>query len=417
MTENLLLDIMVLLAVLTASKYTLYLGSSIFYNIRKRWYLKKTATYSKKDIEKLHKISVIIPAWNEEKGILSCIRSLLTATYQNLEIIVVNDGSKDKTEETVHNFMAHEFKKYDTSKAVRYINKENGGKGSALNAGIRSSTGSLIVTMDADTIFEPDALYEVAKYFTNTDLDAAVGNVKIANSKSLLGLIQQIEYTVGFYFKRTHAIFNSEYIIGGAFGVFKRETFDKFGWFDEVIKTEDIEFSTRLQAHGCKIFYIEDAIAYTEGPSTLVGLMKQRLRWKKGRLDTFIKHKNLFFSNNKKHSKFLTYYLLPITLFYEIELLFEPLFTIFGFYYVYTTGNYQPVFLWVIFTGTIYVFTFLFGSKKNSIKAFIFTPTYFFLSYILTFVEVYAMYKSVQMLLKKEDVVWQTWQRRGLENV
>ena len=415
--QNILLDIIIILAAITASKYTLYLLSSIFYGVSKNKYIKNTKGLTKKDIEEMHKISVIIPAWNEAVGIIYCIKSLLNATYNNLEIIIVNDGSTDNTKEVVHHFLNREFKRYKTTKIIKYIEKPNGGKGSALNAGIKASKGALIITMDADTVFENDAIYEVAKYFTNSDLDAAVGNVKIANSRSLLGLIQQIEYTVGFYFKRTHSIFNSEYIIGGAFGVFRKDTFKKYGYFDEVIKTEDIEFSTRLQANGCKIFFIEDAIAYTEGPATMSGLMKQRLRWKKGRLDTFLKHKDLFFSSDKKHNKFLTYYLLPITLFYEVELLFEPLFTLFGLYYVATTGNLKPIFLWIIFTGTIYIYTFLFGSKKNSKKALLFTPTYFLLSYILTFVEVYAMYTSVKMLLKKQDVVWQNWQRRGLENV
>lgn len=415
-SENILIEIMIILAAITASKYTLYLISSFFYNLSKKKYLKSAAGLSKKDIELKHKISVVIPAWNEELGIVQCVESLLESTYNNLEIIIVNDGSTDSTA-TVARDIVNNTSKSLSSKTIKYIEKTNGGKGSALNSGIRASTGSLIVTMDADTIFEKDALYEVAKYFVNSDLDAAVGNVKIANSKSLLGLIQQIEYTVGFYFKRTHAVFNSEYIIGGAFGVFRKETFEKFGYFDEIIKTEDIEYSTRLQANGCNLFYIEDAIAYTEGPSTLTGLKKQRLRWKKGRIDTFIKHRELFFSTDKKHNRFLTHYLLPITLFYEIELLFEPLFTVFGFYYVATTGRLKPIFLWIIFTGAIYIYTFLFGSKKNSKKALIFTPAYFFLSYVLTYVEVYAMYTSVKMILKKEEIVWQTWQRRGLENV
>jgi cellulose synthase/poly-beta-1,6-N-acetylglucosamine synthase-like glycosyltransferase len=415
--ENFLLETTIILAALTASKYTLYLLTSVFYGINKRNILKNVKGIAKSDIEDRIKISVIIPAWNEAVGILSCIRSLLKSEYKNLEIVVVNDGSTDNTEEVMHYFLKSKFPKIKTTKTIKYISKENGGKGSALNSGIKASSGNLVVTMDADTIFEPDALFEVAKCFYDGKLDAAVGNVKIANSKSLLGIIQQIEYTVGFYFKRTHSIFNSEYIIGGAFGAFRKSIFEKYGYFDTVIKTEDIEYSTRLQANGCKIFYIEDAIAHTEGPNTLEGLMKQRLRWKKGRLDTFLKHKNLFFSTSKKHNKFLTYYLLPITLFYEIELLFEPLFTTFGLYYMWTTGSLKPIVLWIAFTGFIYIYTFLFGSKKNSIKALTFTPMYFFLSYILTFVEVYAMYASIKLLLSKQDVVWQKWQRKGLENV
>jgi glycosyltransferase involved in cell wall biosynthesis len=131
---------------------------------------------------------------------------LINATYNNLEIVVVNDGSTDNTDFLVRDFIDHEFKTISTSKTITYIHKSNGGKGSALNAGIKNSNGDIIVTMDADTIFENDAIFNAVKYFYKTDLDAAVGNVKIANSRSLIGIIQQIEYTVGFYFKRTRSI-------------------------------------------------------------------------------------------------------------------------------------------------------------------------------------------------------------------
>lgn len=415
--QQLILTTILILAGITASKYSLYIAASLFFRIRSNKYLSAAKHTPKSKIESQLKVSVIVPAWNEAVGILDCIRSLINTSYSNLEIVVVNDGSTDNTDQVVKNFLKNQFKKTNTTKTLRYFSKPNGGKGSALNYGIKHSTGDIIITLDADTIFDSEAIYHAARYFYRTDLDAAVGNVKIANSRSLLGIIQQIEYTVGFYFKRTHSVFNSEYIIGGAFGIFRRNVFEKYGYFDERIKTEDIELSTRLQSQGCQILYIEDAIAYTEGPVAIRDLMKQRLRWKKGRLDTFIKHKGLFFSSKKEHSKFLTFYLLPITLFYEIELLLEPFFTAFGVYYLLTTGNYKPVVIWMIFTGLIYVFTFVFGSKKNSKIAFAFLPSYFFLSYILTFVEVYAMYKSLRLFLKKQDVVWQNWHRKGVSNV
>ena len=417
MGEDLILNIIYILAIITASKYVLYIISSILYRKHNQKYLKASKHVSIKKIEDEIKVSVIIPAWNESVGIIHCIKSLLLATYHNLEIIVVNDGSTDDTDEVVKIFLNQEHAHATTTKTISYVYKSNGGKGSALNEGIKISTGQIIVTMDADTIFEPDAIKNAVRYFYKTDLDAAVGNVKIANSKSLLGIIQQIEYTVGFYFKRTHSVFNSEYIIGGAFGVFRRDVFEKYGYFDESIKTEDIELSTRLQSYGCNILYLEDSIAHTEGPAYIRDLMKQRLRWKKGRLDTFIKHKNLFFSTHKDHNKFLTFYLLPITLFYEVELLFEPLFTAFGAYYLVTTGNFQPVLIWILFTMFIYIYTFIFGSKKNSKKAFFYRRFYFFLSYILTFVEVYAMYESLRLYYVKKDVVWQSWTRIGLSNV
>ncbi len=203
-------------------------------------------------------------------------------------------------------------------------------------------------------------------------------------------------------------------IIGGAFGAFRKEVFEKYGYFDEVNMTEDIELSTRLQVNGCTIAFIEDAIAYTEGPATIGGLAKQRLRWKKGRLDTFIKHRELFFSKNNKHSKFLTHFLLPITLFYEVELIIEPFLTIFGVFYIYQTHEYKAFLIWVLFTGIINTIAFLFGSKKNSKAAFAFVPLYFLLSYVLTFIEVYAMYTSIKLILTKKDTKWQRWDRKGV---
>lgn len=403
------------LAAITSSKYLLYIFSSPFYNQLRAKIRSKKQLHLKQEIESKIKISAIIPAWNEEVGVLNSVRSLLKSTYDNLEIIVVDDGSTDNTLQILDKFTKNELPHHRLfGKSFKYYSKENGGKGSALNFGIRNSTGDVVVTMDADTIFEPDAIYQVALHFYGEQIDAAVGNVKIANNHNILGLVQQIEYTIGFYFKRTHSVFGSEYIIGGAFGAFKRDIFEKFGYFDENIKTEDIELSTRIQANGGKIIFIEDAIAYTEGPETMQGLMKQRLRWKKGRLDTFKKHKNLFFSRDKKHNKFLTHYLLPITLFYEIELLFEPLLLVIGSIYIYNTLDFRWVILWVVFTFIIHFIAFSFGSRSNSKLALSFTPIYFLLSYILTAVEVYAMYESLRLIIAKRDVVWQKWNRKGI---
>lgn len=402
------------LSVITAFKYLLYVISSRFYHLNTNKYLEASKNLSQEEIEEKIKISVIVPARNEEVGVLTSIKSLLLSTHKNMEIIVVDDGSTDDTGFIVRHFIASEFSRGDKGgRSLKYFYKENGGKGSALNYGILNSSGNVIVTMDADTKFEDDALSHVARYFIDQTLDAGVGNVKVGNNKSFLGLVQQIEYTIGFYFKRTHSVFNSEYIIGGAFGVFRRDCFTRFGYFDETNKTEDIEYSTRLQVKGCNIIFIEDAIAFTESPETFDGLMKQRLRWKKGRLDTFIKHKSLFFKRSHG-KKFLTHFLLPTTLFYEFELIFEPIFTAYGIYFLIKTGNFYPLLTWTVFTGTIYLITFLFGSKKNSKKALLLMPTYFLLSYILTFVEVYAVYKSINLFLAKKDVSWQSWKRKGI---
>src|SRR3972149_3291079 len=174
MLEDILLKTIIILAGITATKYTLYLLTSVFYGFSKQKYLKGSQGLSKEDIEKKLKISVIIPAWNESVGILGCIRSLLETTYKNLEIVIINDGSTDTTDKVIKEFMKTEFPKYKSKVIMKYFKKSNGGKGSALNVGIKNSSGDLIVTMDADTIFLKSAILEVAKYFVNSDLDAAV---------------------------------------------------------------------------------------------------------------------------------------------------------------------------------------------------------------------------------------------------
>lgn len=413
--SNIILNLLIVIFFITLTRNLVYIFLGPIYSFSKARVNKSTANISLAQIEEKIRVSVVIPAWNEEVGVLNSIRSLLESSYSNLEVILVDDGSTDSTRLLVNKFIEEELGKYEKEgKSFKAFFKKNGGKGSALNHGIKRSTGDLIITMDADTLFEKESIANAARYFLNEKLDAAVGNVKVGNPNSFLGIIQQIEYIIGFYFKRTHSLFNSEYIIGGAFGVFRKNVFEKYGLFDEKNITEDIEFSTRLQKNGCRIAFIEDAVAYTETPATLKSLMKQRLRWKKGRLDAFYVHRELFFSRDKKHSKFLTHYLLPITLFYELELLIEPFVILFGVYYLYTTENFYGLFAWIIFTGIMHTMPFIFGVNRHTKRALIIIPIYFILSYVILYVEIYAMYASIRSIITKKDISWQKWDRKGL---
>ncbi len=398
-------------------KHILYLLLSPFYNLNCRKYKISAAKISQKDIEKSLKISVIVPAWNEEVGIITSIKSLLANSYRRLEIIVINDGSTDATDKIIRNFKKS-LKVLPKGKSFKYINKrKNAGKGSALNTGIKNSTGDLIITMDADTRFEKDAILNVARYFIDSDIDAAVGNVKIANSKNFLGLIQQIEYTYSFYFKRLNSILNCEYIIGGAFGIFRKKVFKKCGYFDEEIKTEDIEFSFRLKDMGIKTIFIEEAIAFTEGPSSIKELFKQRSRWKKGKLDTFYKYSNLFFSSDKKHNKVLSWFILPTSLLGDVELLLFPILTPLIFYHTFDDGILLYLLGWIFFITSNIMISYLFGSKLNSWKSFLLIPIFYIVAYLLILAETYALISSIHLYLNNSDITWQKWNRKGVENV
>jgi len=397
-------------------KYLFFLTLAAFYPVKEKLRRIKIARLKKKGVIPSRYtpfVSVIIPAWNEEVGIVKSVRSLLENDYPRFEIIVVNDGSTDRTEEVLFSFLRKLPPKL--SNKVRYFFKKNGGKGTALNLGIRKARGEIIVTMDADSAFDRKALSRLVKYFEDPKIDAVVGNVKIANNRTLIGFIQQLEYLFGFYYKRAHAVLGAEYIFGGACAAFrKKNTFAKYGLFDTQNKTEDIEMTMRLRYYGIKCTYAEDVICYTEGASDIRGLLNQRLRWKKGRFDTFIKYRQMFFSLERRHNKFLTFFILPLSLFSEIQLFFEPIGLSLLLTYSVISSDYLSLALGNLFIFIIYFVNSLFGDKHlrlGLISKFFYSWGLF---YILVWVEYLALIKSLKMIFRGEDVQWQNWQRLGI---
>lgn len=418
MLFNILLNIVIILGNISLIRYILYLFVAPIHAIQSKKIISQGTNMQREDLERNFLVSVIVPAWNEEVGIINSIKSLLKNNYNNLEIIVVDDGSTDNTAKIVREFKRKELSQFiEEGKTFKFISKKNGGKGSALNAGIKASIGDIIVTMDADTEFETDAIYNAVKYFGNDEIDAVVGNVKVSANKNIMALIQQMEYTVGFYFKRVYSVFNSEYIIGGAFGVFRRKIFEEIGFFDELCKTEDIEFSTRIKCNGFKIIYAEDAIAYTEGASSFKGLCKQRLRWKKGRLDTFMRYSQMLFSMDTNHSKFLTFFIMPYAFITDFLLLIEPIFIVFVLYSVLLNGMVEYLMAWISFVTFILGISYLFGSKKSNNRNIVLIPLFYFFQFILISSEIYAIIGSLILYYKNQDVVWQSWNRKGVGNV
>lgn len=366
------------------------------------------------------KVSVVIPAWNEEVGLLHTVKTILNSTYKNVEIVVVNDGSTDNSDAVMRNFIQQYQKDISIRPAdqiaLKYFYKENGGKGKALNYGIMHSTGDIIMSIDADCALLPDTVGNFVKCFRNPKVMAAVGNVKIGNTKTLLGTLQYLEFLFSFYFKKAESFTNTIYIIGGAAGAFRREVFEKIGLYDHSNITEDIELSVRIQKAGMKIVYASDAIVYTEGATSLAGLMKQRLRWKRGRFQTFNTHKELFFSTEAKHNKLFTCLMLPIALFGDLQLFFELYFVAFLYIYSLFTHDFTSFISGIIVVSAMF-FVQLFFEDKPKKQAFLYllAPIGWLLFYISTFVEYNALIKSMWGAITKQKLVWQKWERKGLE--
>ncbi len=401
---------------------SIMLGKYFFYMILSPWHDVVTAYRYKKLRKQIAlynpRVSVIIPAWNEEVGILSTMRSLLESTYKNLEIVVVNDGSTDRSDFIIKNFI-YEYEKtvaFEESKIqIVYHYKENGGKGRALNTGILLSSGDIIMSIDADCIVAPQTVGNFVKAFADKKVMAAVGNVRIGNTNTIVGVIQYLEFLFSFYFKKTDSVLNTIYIIGGAAGAFRREVFDKVGMYNPRNITEDIELSVRIQDAGMRIVYADDAIVYTEGATTIEGLKKQRLRWKRGRFETFAGYKHLFFSLRQRHNKLLTYITLPMAVLGDIQLFLEVFFLIFLYFYSFLVRDFSSFISGIIVVGFMF-FVQMFFERSGDHRAsfYLLAPIGWLLFYLTTYIEYQALIKGVWGYFKKQDLKWQSWQRKGV---
>lgn len=364
-------------------------------------------------------VSVIIPAWNEEVGVLKTLQSVLANRYKNIEIVVVNDGSTDNSRQIVDGFIARHRRRKDP-RQIRQIYISSGGKGRALNIGIKRSKGEFILTIDADSALAPNAVGNLVEHFRDPRVSAVVGNVRVANVHGrIIGQMQRLEYLFGFYFKRAHCVMGAEYIYGGACAAFRRATtFEYFGYFDEKNKTEDIEMSMRTKYHGMRSIYAEDVICYTEGASNYLALINQRLRWKKGRFDTFLHYRRMFFSLDKKHNKFLGWFILPFALFSELQLILEPIGATLLITYSVLSGEFVSLALSMLFVGISYFTVAVFGERltlKERAKLLMLWPFTWPLFYVVVWIEFHALIRGFHMVLRGDSLEWQKWQREGIE--
>ena len=235
----------------------------------------------------LPSVSVIIPAYNEEKGIADTIKSALNQDYprSKLRIIVVNDGSKDETYSIAKSF---------ESEMVSVYTKKNGGKGTALNFGISKSKSEIILTMDADTIAEKQALKKMMPYFRRKDVMCVTPAMAIHNPKGFWPRLQQIEYLLGIFLRKAFASMNAIHITPGAFSAYRKSFFDKYGGYDTSTITEDLEIALRIQYHNYAIENSLDSVIYTIPPNNFRSVLKQRKRWYNGLILNLWRYRKLF---------------------------------------------------------------------------------------------------------------------------
>jgi cellulose synthase/poly-beta-1,6-N-acetylglucosamine synthase-like glycosyltransferase/peptidoglycan/xylan/chitin deacetylase (PgdA/CDA1 family)/spore germination protein YaaH len=235
-------------------------------------------------------VSVIIAAYNEEKVIERTVDSILQNGYANMEIVVVDDGSKDGTLEVLQ-------RRFGDEARVAILTQPNGGKSAALNNGIRHAKHDLLIAVDADTLFRLGTIGRLARHFSDPRVGAVSGNARVGNKKNWITRFQSIEYIYGFNLdRRALDYLNAITVVPGAVGAWRKQLVLDCGGFLHDTLAEDTDLTLEIRRQGYVIRYEQDAIAYTEAPEDTRNLAKQRFRWVFGTLQAVWKHRDALFA-------------------------------------------------------------------------------------------------------------------------
>ncbi len=444
----------------------LLLGFSSAFALRK--YLRKNSfiNYNSLVLSPLSpRVSIIAPAFNESRTIIDNVRTLLSLYYNNFEVIIVNDGSDDDTFEKiteaykltrVNYYFDYRlpcerirgvYKSSDPSFSnLTVIDKNNGGKADSLNAGVNISRSKLIVSIDADSIIEVDSILKLVKPFLEEKEKKRIGTggvIRIINScdiekgfirkihlpKKLLPRFQVMEYTRAFLLGRmAWSHLDGLMLISGAMGMFDRETVIGAGGYSTKTVGEDMELVLRMRRHMVEndqkyeVSYIPDPLCWTEVPSDLNSMFRQRTRWTRGLIESLWTHKKLFFNPKFRRLGLLGY---PYWFFFEWM---APLIAFIGFIYtiylisagILNWAFYLLLFLFVYsFAVSISTWAILFEEitfHKYERKREVF---YLFFTALLEpfFYPVhtyFAVMGNIQALFRKKE--WGKAERKGFEN-
>jgi cellulose synthase/poly-beta-1,6-N-acetylglucosamine synthase-like glycosyltransferase len=231
-------------------------------------------------------VSVLIPAFNEEAVIVDTVRAALGSEYKKLEIIVIDDGSADRTAELVR-------ENFGRDPRIRLLLQPNRGKPAALNHGLAEAAGEIVVSIDADTIVDAPAIPRLVRHFADPKVGAVAGNVKVINRKRWLTRWQALEYITSQNLeKRAFDLLNCIPVVPGAAGAWRADLLRANGGFSGDTVAEDTDLTLTIRRNGWKILYDEDAVGRTEVPETIDALIRQRFRWTFGTLQAVWKHRD-----------------------------------------------------------------------------------------------------------------------------
>ncbi len=264
-------------------------------------------------------VSVVVPAYNEAKVIERTLLSVLSSRGVDVEVIVVDDGSTDDTADVVS-------RAFYIEPRVKLLRVANGGKARALNIGFEKAAHPIVVALDADTIFLPDTIVELARKFDDERVAAVAGRAVVGNVNHFIGRWQALEYVIGQGIeRRAWHLLGVVTVVPGAVGAWHRDRCLAVGGFGTDTLAEDCDLTVMLQARGFRVSYAPHAVALTEAPESVRALLKQRFRWCFGVLQTVWKHRAMMW-RPPAGSRVLGLLLLPTILLAHIAMpLFAPL--------------------------------------------------------------------------------------------
>lgn len=397
MLKDILFYSFALIAIINTLHFGLYIAGANIYDI-KEIRSRKKPKYKKVRPRPL--VTVIVPAHNEETGIIKTLESIRKSTYRKLQILVVDDASTDNTRKLVFRYI-----KDNPRLDIHLLRKQkNVGKGEVINHSLRTmAKGELFMTLDADSEIARKSISNAVRHFDNPNVIGLAANVQVKDDGRILSLLQKFEHMIGYRSKKFYTLSNSEFIIGGVASTYRMSDVRKVGFYDTDTLTEDIGLSLKLANHygnlDKRLIYASDVLAKTEGVQSYRALFKQRYRWKMGMLQNLTKHKGLVANNNPIYSRMLTMYRLPVAFFGEIALLIEPVLLIYIVYLSAITLN--PVSLLSAYLAiTLYILWNVWPDEhltnKEKTRLSIYSPFMYFVFYIMNAVQLVAIIRCIK---------------------
>ena len=378
-----------------------------------------TATWTRRAIPEVPGlVSIVIAAHNEESVIVRTLDSLRRSTYPSFEVIVADDASTDLTGRLVRDYQVRH-----PEMDLRIVRMhQNVGKGAALNAALRRhARGQFVMTLDADSIIEPNAITKALSYFDDPYVAGVAANVQILEETTVLGLLQRFEHMIGYRSKKTFSLANCEFVVGGVASTYRMRVLRKVGFYDTDTLTEDIGLSAKITSLGNRRFrmvYGADVVAKTEGVLTLRALAKQRYRWKFGSLQNLIKYRGMILNPSGRYTRTLTYYRMPMAVLSEFTLLVSPLAWTYAVHWSLVTQT-PALIIGAYATITAYTLLTVWMDENLTVRErarlSIYAPTAYFLFYIMDLVQLTAARRCIArsrgLFQRPEINTWKSPQR------